>query len=74
MEYVIEVNWDKEAAVWMAVCDSIPLALESGSLDALIERIKIAAPEMLIENNLPADKLQLVIRAERRELFDSGGF
>ena len=47
MSYLVDINWDAEAAVWYAVCDDIPLALESGSFDALIERVKIAAKEIL---------------------------
>ena len=47
MIYNIDVNWDEDAGVWCAVCDSIPLALESNSFDALIERVKIAAYEIL---------------------------
>ena len=39
--------WDNEACVWIAVSDDIPLALESGSYDALIEKVKIAAPEII---------------------------
>jgi len=46
-EYIITMSWDKEAAVWYAVCNDIPIALESGSFDALLERVKIAAPELL---------------------------
>ena len=45
-EYKIEFFWDDEAKVWAAVCDEIPLALESDSLDNLIERVKKAAPEI----------------------------
>ena len=33
--------------MFMNINDDIGLALESGSYDALIERIKIAVPEML---------------------------
>jgi len=39
--------WDSEASVWCAICDDIPIALESGSFDALVERVKNAAPELL---------------------------
>lgn len=46
-EYVINMKWDDEARVWTAVCDDIPIALESGSFDALVERVKTAAPEIL---------------------------
>jgi len=46
-EYAITINFDEEAAVWYAVNDDIPIALESDSLDVLIERVKLAAPELL---------------------------
>ena len=49
-EYTINISWDKTAAVWYAVCDEIPIALESGSFDALVERVKIATPELLEMN------------------------
>jgi len=50
MSYDIEMYWDDTAGVWCAVCDSIPLALESHSFDALIARIKMAVPEILALN------------------------
>jgi hypothetical protein len=40
MSYIVEINWDDEAAVLYAACNEIPLAIESVSIDALIERIK----------------------------------
>ena len=47
-EYVIDLVWDEEAGVWVATSNDIPgLVLESGSLDALIERVRFAAPELL---------------------------
>ena len=47
VEYVIELTWDNEASVWVAENNDIPIALESPSLDLLIERVRIAAPELL---------------------------
>jgi len=47
MNIPIIIKWDSEAEVWLGINDDIGLALESGSYDALIERIKIAVPEML---------------------------
>ena len=50
-EYPIDLSWDDEAAVWIATSESIPgLVLESGSLDALIERVRFAVPELLSLN------------------------
>ncbi len=46
-EYVILLTWDDEASVWTAVNDDIPIALESESLDTLIERVRKATPELL---------------------------
>jgi hypothetical protein len=46
-EYVILLTWDDEASVWTAINDDIPIALESKSLDTLIERVREATPELL---------------------------
>jgi hypothetical protein len=51
MEYVVDTVWDDEALVWIATSKDIPgLVLESGSLDALYERIRMAVPELLSMN------------------------
>ena len=67
MSYLVDINWDAEAAVWYAVCDDIPLALESGSFDALIERVKIAAKEILELNDDTQKSAQLCIKSTRLE-------
>jgi hypothetical protein len=47
-EYKVRLTWDDEAYVWMATSEDVPgLVLESGSIDALIERVKYAVPDML---------------------------
>ena len=44
-EYKINIIWDDEAAVWIATSDDVPgLVLESGSYDALLERVRVAVP------------------------------
>jgi Zn-finger nucleic acid-binding protein len=44
----IQILWDDEARVWIATSPDIPgLVLESGSVDALIERVRVAASELL---------------------------
>lgn len=54
MEYTANLQWDPEAAVWVATSDDIiGLALESGSVDALIERLRYAVPELLELNHQP---------------------
>lgn len=58
MEYVINLTWDDEAVVWVATSDDIPgLVLESGSFDALLERIRFTAPELLALNKQEVSSL-----------------
>jgi len=46
-EYTVTITFDEEAAVWYAINNDIPIALESDSLDVLIKRVKLAVPELL---------------------------
>ena len=46
-EYEILLMWDEEAQVWIAENYEIPVVLESESLEKLMERVKITAPEIL---------------------------
>lgn len=67
MKYVVNLTWDPEASVWVATSDDIPcLVLESGSFDALLERVRFAAPELL-ELNSTERPVLLSFRAERME-------
>lgn len=53
MEYVINLQWDEEAGVWIATSSDIDgLVLESGSIDALIERVRFAIPELVQLNGV----------------------
>ena len=68
MEYIINLKWDNDASVWVATSDDISgLALEGGSLDALIERIRFAAPELLALNSEIESTLNLTFLSTRRE-------
>ncbi|MDR1204899.1 MAG: DUF1902 domain-containing protein [Peptococcaceae bacterium] len=67
MEHIIEVNWDEAAGVWYAVNDSIPLALEGKSFDALIDRVKVAALELIELNGKIGTPVQLCFKGTRRE-------
>ena len=67
-EYLVNLIWDDEAAVWTAASDDIPgLVLESGSIDALIERIRFAAPELLTLNGTTQSPISVCFRSERHE-------
>ena len=57
MNYNVKLTWDGEALMWVATSDEVPgLVLESNSYDALIEKVKIAIPELLELNNNPSLK------------------
>lgn len=63
MEYVIHLTWDNKARVWVATSDDIPgLVLESGSFDALLERVRFAAPELISLNGAEIAPLTLTSR------------
>jgi hypothetical protein len=67
-KYTINLTWDNEAAVWIATSADIPgLVLESGSLDALIERTRFAAPELLTLNGSQDKTLSMYFHSERYE-------
>ena len=67
MELTIKMTWDPDACVWIAESDDVPgLVLESGSFDALLERVRFAVPELLSLNQRNAP-LTLNFLSERRE-------
>ena len=68
MELLIRLTWDPEAQVWTAESDDVPgLVLESGSFDALIERVRFAVPELLELNGTAPAPVQLRMVSERCE-------
>jgi len=67
MELTIQMTWDPDACVWVAESEDVPgLVLESGSFDALLERVRFAVPELLALNHVTTP-LTLNFRSERRE-------
>ena len=64
IEYAVTVAFDDEAQKWYAQNDDIPLILEDYSLDKLVSRVKIAAPEMLEMNNLLHKDVKLSFKIE----------
>jgi hypothetical protein len=68
MELLIKLTWDPDACVWIAESDDVPgLVLESGFFDALVERVRVAVPELLELNGTAASPIQLRMVSERRE-------
>jgi len=65
-EYEILLVWDDESGKWIAENDDIPIALESDSLDVLIDRVKIAVPELLELNGKNHVNVALNFKMERQ--------
>ena len=67
MNLTVNVTWDADAGVWVAESGDVPgLVLESGSFDALVERLRYAVPEMLELNGVKRGPMQLNVVSERR--------
>ena len=50
----VQFNYDDEANEWIATSNDITgLILESESIKKLMDRVKLAAPELIELNNLP---------------------
>ena len=46
--YKVTFTWDDKAYVWIATSNDVPgLVLEHGSFDALVERVRLAVPELM---------------------------
>jgi hypothetical protein len=65
-EYTVLLTWDDEASKWCALNDDIPIILEDASLDTLIDRVKMAAPELLELNGRPHTGIHLFFKMERQ--------
>ena len=65
--YKIQLVWDDEAEVWFATSDDIPgLILEDESADKLIQRVMLAAPE-IIELNGVEKRQEFYFHCDRHE-------
>jgi len=68
MSYKVKMIWDREAEVWVATSEDVPgLVLESGSFDALLERVKYAIPELNELNGQKPSAYTITFFAERNE-------
>ena len=69
--YHVLAEWDEEAKVWVASSDDVPgLATGADTLEALIEKLKVVIPELLVENGLlpaGAQNVPFAVKAERTE-------
>jgi hypothetical protein len=67
---VVNVIWDAETKVWIAKSDGVPgFAIGGDALEELVEKLKVAIPELLTENGISfgVERLLFKIEAERSE-------
>jgi uncharacterized protein DUF1902 len=57
--FVVSVLQDAETHCWIGTSDDIPLATEAPTLDQLIERVWLIAPEVADLNGVPARDMRL---------------
>ena len=73
MSYKVNMQCDSEAAVWIATSQDVPgLVLESGSFDALLERVRYAIPELLELNGNKQTTFSVKFLTEREDLVAYG--
>jgi hypothetical protein len=66
MDYFIKMIWDNDVKRWAAIgSEGMGLVLESDSFDKLVERVKLAAPEMIELNFSYTGPISLFFITER---------
>ena len=69
MKCIVKLIWDNEAKVWFTNTDDIPgLCLEADTFDALVEEVRLAAPELLEFNCQYEGPIHLIFEAVRIEM------
>jgi len=68
MKCKITLLWDNESDRWYTKTDDVPgMSLDSGSFDALIEKVRMIAPDMLEANLGYTGPIHFSFVAERDE-------
>ena len=66
MKCRVKLIWSNESKSWYTVSDDVPgLALGADSFDVLVERVRLAAPELLELNLNFKGEVELHFEAER---------
>ncbi len=61
---VINVMWDQEARVWVAINDELPIATESDTYEGLVKRIQDIVPEMAEANHVDISDVEIHIKEQ----------
>jgi hypothetical protein len=62
---LVNAIWDADSKVWIAESEDVPgLAIGADTFGQLIERLEVAIPEMLAENNVPIETERLQFKID----------
>ena len=74
MDFLIKMIWDSDIKRWAAIgAAGMGLVLESDSFDLLVEKVRVAAPEMVGLNLNYKGPLNLHFVAERTDNLEAVG-
>ena len=74
MDFFIKMIWDNNIRRWSAIGSiGMGLVLESNSFDILVERVKLAAPEMIELNLNYKGPINLYFITERMDHLEAVG-
>ena len=66
----IEAFWDNEANVWVATSeDALGLTLEAETVEALVEKLRLAVPEMIELNDPDYGHMDIPVLLFARQQF-----
>ena len=69
MNYTVAIKWDSELDRWYVDSSNIPgLWMESGSFDALVQRIRMTAPELIAFNCDDTGPVKLSFIVDRTDM------
>lgn len=70
--YNVQIHWDEEAKVWWGDSDDIHgLILEGDTAEELIQKMLVAAPEMIELNEIEkCDKINFILSRQEKVVYD----
>jgi hypothetical protein len=58
--YTVQMLYDSESGTWYTDCDIPGLILGADTAEILLERVKLAAPEIMELNGVPPGKIRFL--------------
>lgn len=70
--YNVQIHWDDEAKVWWGDSDDIHgLILEGDTAEELIQKMLVAAPEMIELNEIEkCDRINFILSRQEKVVYD----